>query len=79
MFVRTRSLLPPMIVHYLGNVFIGSLAGYMRSRAAVEIQVLYGVTLSLGVIPVILMILWTRSFTSRWLTDNATQASVGNK
>jgi len=74
-FVRTRSLLPSMIVHYLGNVFIGSLTGYMQSRAAIGIQVLYGVTLSMGVIPVILMILWTKFFTSRWLTDHATQAS----
>jgi len=78
-FVRTRSLLPSMIVHYLGNVFIGSLTGYMQSRAAIGIQVLYGVTLSLGVIPVILMILWTKFFTSRWLIDNAAQASVGKK
>ena len=66
-FVQTRSLLPSMIVHYLGNVFIGSLTGYMQSRASIEIQVLYGVTLSLGVVPVILMILWTKFFTSRWL------------
>ena len=29
LFVRTRSLLPPMLVHYLGNVFVGSLAGYL--------------------------------------------------
>jgi membrane protease YdiL (CAAX protease family) len=77
-FVQTRSLLPSMIVHYLGNVFIGSLTGYMQSRASIEIQVLYGVTLSLGVIPVILMILWTKFFTSRWLTGNVSQASVGD-
>jgi membrane protease YdiL (CAAX protease family) len=65
-FVRTRSLLPPMIVHYLGNVFISSLTGYMQARATIEIQVLYGVIFSLGVVPVTLMILWTRFFTSRW-------------
>lgn len=67
-FVKTRSLLPPMIVHYLGNVFIGSLTGYMQVKAFVEIQVLYGVTLSLGIIPTTLMILWTKFFTSRWLS-----------
>jgi membrane protease YdiL (CAAX protease family) len=66
-FVRTRSLLPPMIVHYLGNVFISTLVGYLRVRASIEIQVLYGVILSLGVVPVTLMILWTRYFTQRWL------------
>jgi membrane protease YdiL (CAAX protease family) len=66
-FVRTRSLLPAMIVHYLGNVFIGSLVGYIQARASIEIQVVYGVIFSLGVVPVTLMILWTRFFTSRWL------------
>jgi membrane protease YdiL (CAAX protease family) len=66
-FVRTRSLLPPMIVHYLGNAFIGSLTGYMQSRASIEMQALYGVIFSLGIIPTTLMILWTRFFVSRWL------------
>jgi membrane protease YdiL (CAAX protease family) len=66
-FVRTRSLLPSMIVHYLGNVFIGSLAGYIQLRASTAIQVLYGVTLTLGVVPIALMILWTRFYSSKWL------------
>jgi membrane protease YdiL (CAAX protease family) len=65
-FVRTRSLLPSMIVHYLGNVFIGSLVGYIQARASIEIQVVYGVIFSLGIVPVALMILWTRFFTSKW-------------
>lgn len=68
-FVKTRSLLPPMIVHYLGNVFISSLVGYIQTRASVEIQVLYGVTLSLGIIPATLMILWTKFFMSKWMPD----------
>jgi len=66
-FVRTRSLLPSMIVHYLGNVFISSLVGYIQSKASIEVQVLYGVTFSLGIIPTALMILWTKFFTSKWL------------
>ena len=66
-FVRTRSLLPPMIVHYLGNAFISTLVGYLQVRASIEVQALYGVILSLGAVPVTLMILWTRYFTSRWL------------
>jgi membrane protease YdiL (CAAX protease family) len=70
-FVRTRSLLPPMIVHYLGNVFIDSLVGYIQARASIEIQVVYGVIFSLGVVPVTLMILWTRFLTSRWLPASA--------
>jgi len=66
-FVKTRSLLPPMIVHYLGNAFIGSLTGYMQASASVVTQVFYGVTFSLGIVPVTLMILWTKFFTSKWL------------
>jgi membrane protease YdiL (CAAX protease family) len=66
-FVRTRSLLPPMIVHYLSNVTIGSLTGYLQSRASIEMQALYGVILSFGVVPTTLMILWTRFLSSRWL------------
>jgi membrane protease YdiL (CAAX protease family) len=69
-FVRTQSLLPPMIVHYLGNAFISTLVGYIQTRASIEVQVLYGITLSLGVVPTTLMILWTRFFTSRWLSGN---------
>jgi len=66
-FVRTRSLLPSMIIHYLSNVFISLLSGYMQSRASIEIQALYGVILSIGVVPTTLMILWARFFSSKWL------------
>jgi membrane protease YdiL (CAAX protease family) len=69
-FVRTRSLLPPMIVHYLSNAFVGSLSGYMQDRASVEIQALYGVVFSFGVLPMTLMVLWTRFLTSRWLPSS---------
>jgi membrane protease YdiL (CAAX protease family) len=66
-FVSTKSLLPPMIVHYLGNAFIGSLTGYLQARASIEIQALYGVIFSLGIVPTSLMILWSRFYISRWL------------
>lgn len=77
-FVKTRSLLPSMIVHYLGNVFIGSLTGYMQSRASIEIQALYGVIFSLGIVPTTLMILWTRFFSSRWLSGKEMDSNVQN-
>jgi membrane protease YdiL (CAAX protease family) len=67
--IKTKSLLPPMIVHYLGNLFISSLTGYIQINASSEIQALYGVVLTFGFIPVALMILWTRFFSSRWLTS----------
>jgi membrane protease YdiL (CAAX protease family) len=66
-FVGTRSLLPSMIVHYLGNVTIGWLTAYLQSRASIQIQALYGVILSFGVVPTTLMILWARYFSSKWL------------
>ena len=75
-FVKTRSLLPPMIVHYLGNAFISTLVGYIQTRASFEVQFLYGIIFSLGVIPTTLMILWTRFFTSRWLSDNNGQVKL---
>ncbi len=69
-FVRTRSLLPSMIVHYLGNAFIDSLTGYMQSNASTGTEVLYGITLTLGVVPTVLMVLWARFFISQWLPDD---------
>jgi membrane protease YdiL (CAAX protease family) len=66
-FVRTRSLLPPMIVHYLGNAFISSLLAYLQMWASVEVQVVYGIIFSFGIVPTALMILWTKFYTSRWL------------
>ena len=66
-FVRTRSLLPSMIVHYLGNFLISTLVGYLQTRASIETQVLYGIAFSLGVVPTTLMVLWTRFYVSRWL------------
>ena len=66
-FVRTGSLLPSMIVHYLSNAFIGSLTGYIQVRASLEIQALYGVILSHGILPTTLMILWARFFMMKWI------------
>jgi membrane protease YdiL (CAAX protease family) len=68
-FVKTRSLLPSMIVHYLGNAFIGSITMYFQNRASIEIQALYGVLFFFGILPTTLMILWTKFYTSRWLTQ----------
>lgn len=69
-FVRTKSLLPSMIVHYFSNLFVGSLAGYMQSRATPTIWSLYGVLFSFGVIPTVLMLIWARYFISKWINQN---------
>lgn len=68
-FVKTRSLLPSMIVHYLGNAFLGSLTAYLQSRASIEMQALFGVIFSLGIVPTALMILWARFFIDRWISE----------
>jgi len=66
LFIKTGSLLPVMLFHYFGNLFVGSLNGYIQETASVVIQVLFGVTFTLGLIPVILMILWIRFFSAKW-------------
>ena len=66
-FVRSKSLWPAMIVHYLGNVTIGILSGYMIGRADVPAEVLYQILFSFGILPTTLMILWTRFFSNKWL------------
>jgi len=70
-FVKTQSLLPSMIVHYLGNAFIGSITMYFQNRASVEVQAIYGVLFFFGILPTTLMILWTKFYTSRWLPQLA--------
>ena len=65
--LKTDSLLPAMIVHYLGNLFVSALNAYVQNNASIPVQVFYGITFTLGVIPVVLMSLWVRVFTS-WST-----------
>jgi membrane protease YdiL (CAAX protease family) len=69
MFIKAGSLLPPMVVHYLSNAFIGSLTWYLQETAPVETQVLYIIIFNLGLVPTTLMILWTRLFTAKWLPE----------
>ena len=64
--IKTGSLLPAMIVHYLGNLFIAAINAYIQNNASVPIQAVYGFVFTLGIIPTILMILWTRFYTTRW-------------
>ena len=66
-FVKTKSLVPSMIVHYFSNAFVGSLAGYMQSRASSFTWAIFGVLFSFGILPSALMIIWARYFISKWL------------
>jgi membrane protease YdiL (CAAX protease family) len=77
LFIKADSLWPPMIVHYLGNVFIGSFTAYIQSMASIETQVLYGLIFTLGIVPTTLMIIWVRFFSKRWLlTDKVEPGAV---
>ena len=78
-FVRTRSLLPSMIVHYLGNVFVGSLAGYMQNNASLVVSAIYGVIFSYGIVPTTLMILWAKFFISTYNPINPEKIQWGDR
>jgi membrane protease YdiL (CAAX protease family) len=64
--LKTDSLLPAILVHYLGNFFVSSLNAYIQNNASIPVQIFYGVTFTMGVMPVVLMSLWVRLFTSWW-------------
>jgi uncharacterized protein len=75
--LKTGSLLPAMLIHFLCNLFIYPLTAYVQDNASMLVVVLYGVTLTMGVIPAALMSLWARTLTSWWfeprsLTDKTT-------
>jgi membrane protease YdiL (CAAX protease family) len=64
--LKTDSLLPAMIVHYLGNLFVGATTAYSQANASASAVAIYGILFTFGLIPTILMILWTRFFTTHW-------------
>ena len=67
LFIKADSLLPGMILHYLGNVFVGSIMAYLNANSTTGVQMLYGVITTFGLVPVALMIAWIRFFSRRWL------------
>jgi membrane protease YdiL (CAAX protease family) len=64
--LKANSLWPAMLIHYLGNLFIWPLTGYVQHSASVETQAIYGILFFFGVVPTVLMILWTFLFTKIW-------------
>jgi membrane protease YdiL (CAAX protease family) len=64
--LKSGSLWPAMLVHYLGNLFVGSLTSYLQASASVQTQAVYGIVFSFGLVPTALMILWVLSFTTLW-------------
>ena len=64
--LKTDSLLPAMIVHYLGNLFVGTITAYLQANASTSTVAVYGILFTFGILPTALMILWTRFFTTHW-------------
>jgi membrane protease YdiL (CAAX protease family) len=64
--IKTDSLIPAMMVHWLGNAFIGSITNYLQINATPAVEALYGVIFSLGIVPTALMILWVRYLSFKW-------------
>lgn len=62
--LKTNSLIPAMIVHYLSNVFVSALNAFILSNGTVVEQAVYGIIFTLGIVPVIFMSLWVKGFTS---------------
>ena len=79
MVLRTDSLLPAMIFHFLVNMFIGSFTHYFQYYAPAKTQILY----SLINLPVSTLILieWMRYFSQRWVPElqNPHQVFSGEK
>ncbi len=69
LFIKSDSLLPGMILHYLGNAFVATIMAYLNTNSTVEVQVLYGVVFTFGIVPVVLIIAWIRYFSPRWLVS----------
>ena len=65
LFLKSNSLLPCIMVHYLANLFIGSVGAYRDHNAPIELQVLLIILHSITVMP--LLILWVKYYSSNWL------------
>jgi len=72
-FLKTGSLLPSMVIHWLSNVFQAPLTAYWTT-ASIPVRALYGVVFGYGIASV-LMILWVRFFSARWLPRQESQES----
>jgi membrane protease YdiL (CAAX protease family) len=70
--LKTGSLLPAMLVHYLSNFFVSALNAYIQSYGTLSEQAIFGVIFTFGAVPVVLMMLWTRGFT-KWFKMSTEQ------
>lgn len=64
--LRSNSLWPAMLVHYLSNLFVSPLTWYVQTSASAQTQAAYGIVFSFGLVPTTLMVLWVVLFTTLW-------------
>lgn len=69
LFIKSNSLLPCVLVHYLANTFIGSVGAYRDQNAPIELQVVMIILHSIAAMP--LLILWVKFYASKWLSKHA--------
>ena len=67
--LRTDSLLPAMLFHFLVNMFIGSFTHYFQRYAPADTQILY--TLINLPISTSILIAWVKVFSHRWIPKPA--------
>jgi len=65
LFLKSGSLLPPMIIHWLSNVFQAPLTAYWQTAPS-PVNTLYGIVFGYG-LATILLLPWVRFFCARWL------------
>ena len=68
-FLKSGSLLPSMVIHWLSNVCQAPLTAHWTT-ASIPVRAFYGVVFGYGIASV-LMILWVRFFSDRWLPGEA--------
>jgi membrane protease YdiL (CAAX protease family) len=74
--LKTDSLLPAMLLHYLGNLVVGSLTSYLQSSASIQTQALYGLIFTFGLLPTGLMLLWVKAFLNIWPIPHLHRAPI---
>jgi membrane protease YdiL (CAAX protease family) len=72
-FLVSGSLLPSMVIHWLSNVLQEPLTAYWTT-ASIPVRALYGVVFGYGIASV-LMMLWVRFFSARWLPRQESEES----
>lgn len=72
--LRTNSLIPAMLFHYLVNLFIGSFTFYFQRQASGSTQILFA--LASYPVYVTLLLFLTKAFCKRWIPEPQNYRSI---